>query len=273
MLARHLIGEDRRPARAIGCEGDARGAGADLRPPGVSIAGVQHHQPRILHPTIRVLEGPTIAALQGAPACVPAEVDARAGWQRAARTQVVVQKKAQPDHPPGAEPRVMREHEAHRPDDVRGVAQEHRALAQRLAHEPDVAVLQVAKPAVDQLGAGRRGVRGEIVLLAQQHVEPAPCRVPGDAGAVDAAADDEQVDRVRRGTPHVHSSGAIPWTPEISGTAHASGPHARLWQIVRPSPMGSMTMVTRSSPLIFLFRASTTAPDSCQRSGSAIRPM
>ena len=98
----------------------------------------------------------------------------------------------------------MREHEAHRPDDVRGVAQEHRALAQGLAHESEVAMLQVSKPAVDQLGAGRRGVRGQIVLLAEQHVEAAPRRVPGDAGAVDAAADDEQVDRARHLTPHTH---------------------------------------------------------------------
>ena len=209
-LARHPIGKDRRPARARRCERDARGAGADLRPPGVRIAGVQYHQPRILHPAVRVLEGPAIAALQRAPARVPAEVDARARRQRAAPAEVVVEKEAQPDHPPGAQPGVMREHEAHRPDDVRGVAQEHRALAQGVAHKSEVAVLQVAKPAVDQLGAGRRGVRGQIVLLAQQHVEAAPRRVPGDAGAVDAAADDEQVDRARRRTPHTHLNTAIP---------------------------------------------------------------
>ena len=103
----------------------------------------------------------------------------------------------------------MREHEAHRPDDVRGVAQEHRALAQGLAHEAEVAVLQVAQPAVDQLGAGRGGVRGQIILFAQQHVEAAPRRVSRDAGTVDAAADDEQVDRARRRTPHRHLNTAI----------------------------------------------------------------
>ena len=32
----------------------------------------------------------------------------------------------------------------------------------------------------------------EVVLLAQQHREAAPGRVAGDAGAVDAAADDER---------------------------------------------------------------------------------
>ena len=203
-LARYPVGKDRGPARAARRERDAGGAGADLRTPGAGIAGVQYHQPRILHPAVRVLEGPAIAAPQRAPARVPAEVDARARRQLVAPAEAVVEKEAQPDRPPGAHPGVMREHEAHRPDDVRGVAQEHNALAQGAAHEAEVAVLHVAKPAMDQLGAGRRGVRGQIVLLAQQHVEAAPRRVPGDAGAVDTAADDEQIDRARRRPPHTH---------------------------------------------------------------------
>ena len=98
----------------------------------------------------------------------------------------------------------MRQHEAQRPDDVRGIAEQNRALPQGLAHEPEVAVLQVAQPAVDELGAGGRCVRGQVVLLAQQHVEAAARRVPRDAAAVDAAADDQQVDRARRPIPRVH---------------------------------------------------------------------
>ena len=39
---------------------------------------------------------------------------------------------------------------------------------------------------------------GEIVLLDQQHVEPAPRRVARDRRPVDAAADDEQVEAVHR---------------------------------------------------------------------------
>ena len=37
---------------------------------------------------------------------------------------------------------------------------------------------------------------GEIVLLDQQHAEPAPGRVARDRRAVDAAADDEEVEGV-----------------------------------------------------------------------------
>src|SRR5581483_720889 len=54
-------------------------------------------------------------------------------------------------------------------------------------------VLEIAQAAVDQLGRGRRGRLREIALLHQQHLEAAARRVARDAGAVDAAADDEQV--------------------------------------------------------------------------------
>jgi hypothetical protein len=39
-------------------------------------------------------------------------------------------------------------------------------------------------------------VGGKVVLLDQQHVEPAPGRVARDRRAVDAAADDEKVEAV-----------------------------------------------------------------------------
>ena len=88
---------------------------------------------------------------------------------------------------------------------------------------------------------------------------------PGRVSASPQAASSGCARTFRRGAESGNGRGR---TTEVGPPSHP-----RLRQIVRPSPMGSMTMVTRSSPLIFLFRASTTAPDSCQRSGSAIRPM
>ena len=70
---------------------------------------------------------------------------------------------------------MVREHEAQRPDDVRGVAQQHLALLEGVAHKAQFALLQITQPAVNQLRAGRRGVRGQVVLLAQQDVELSPC--------------------------------------------------------------------------------------------------
>jgi hypothetical protein len=67
------------------------------------------------------------------------------------------------------------------------------ALDQRLAHQPELAIFEIAQPAMDQLGRGGRGVARQIVLLDQQHAQPAPGRIARDPDAVDAAADDQQV--------------------------------------------------------------------------------
>jgi hypothetical protein len=47
---------------------------------------------------------------------------------------------------------------------------------------------------VDQLGGGGGGARREVVLLDQEHAQAAAGGVAGDAGAVDAAAHDREVE-------------------------------------------------------------------------------
>jgi len=41
-------------------------------------------------------------------------------------------------------------------------------------------------------------MRGQVVLFAQQHAQAAAAGITGDAGAVDAATDHQQVDVVHR---------------------------------------------------------------------------
>src|SRR5207245_5587910 len=74
-------------------------------------------------------------------------------------------------------------------------------LLQRLAHQRELVVLEVAQAAVDQLGRRRRGVRGEIVALGQRNAPATAREITRDAGTIDAAADDEyvNVDHRRRG--------------------------------------------------------------------------
>ena len=79
-------------------------------------------------------------------------------------------------------------------DQVGGVAQQALALVQRLVDEAHVAVLQVAQPAVDELGRLGRRARGEVVPLDQRGAQAAGRGVERHAGAGDAAADDEHVE-------------------------------------------------------------------------------
>ena len=85
------------------------------------------------------------------------------------------------------------QHEATALDEVRRDREQALALRQRLAHEAQVEIFEVAQAAMHQLAGGGRRVVREAVLLDEQHGEAAAGRVARDAGAVDSAADDEQV--------------------------------------------------------------------------------
>ena len=64
----------------------------------------------------------------------------------------------------------------------------------RLAHEADVAHLQVPQAAMDQLRRGGRGRRREVAALDERHLEAVRARGFGDPGADDPAADHQQVE-------------------------------------------------------------------------------
>src|SRR4051794_1325538 len=89
---------------------------------------------------------------------------------------------------------MVRQYEAHRPGQVRRVADQHLALDQRLADQPERVDLEIAQAAVDQLGRFGRRARGQVVLLDQQPREAAARRVARDPYAVDAAPDNGEIE-------------------------------------------------------------------------------
>ena len=66
----------------------------------------------------------------------------------------------------------------------------HLLLDARLVHQADAALRQVAQPAVQQAARTAAGAEGKVVLLDQPDPQPAHRRIPGDARADNAAADD-----------------------------------------------------------------------------------
>src|SRR5690606_39022480 len=87
----------------------------------------------------------------------------------------------------------VRQDEPHWPDDVRRRGPEHLALRECLVHEPELVVLEIAKPAMDELGRRRGSARCKIVHFAQDYRIAAADGVPCDPRAVNAASDNEDV--------------------------------------------------------------------------------
>jgi hypothetical protein len=122
------------------------------------------------------------------------EIDSARARQQLAPAQMVVEEEAEPHEPGRTQGRLMRQHEGKRADDMRGVAKQHLALDQRLAHQAEFVIFEIAQSAVDQLGAGRGGSARQVVLLDQQDAEAAADGIACDTGTVDATADDQEID-------------------------------------------------------------------------------
>ena len=169
------------------------GAGAHGGAPGFGVHGVEHHQPRVLHPAVGIEETALDPVLQrGAFGAGPQRQPARAG-QQFALAEAVVEEQASTDHQERALLGRVRQAEAQRPDDVRRGAHDHLALGEGFADHLEFVGLEVAQAAVDQLGRGRGGAAGEVLGFDQQGLQPATLRIAGDAGAVHTAADNGEI--------------------------------------------------------------------------------
>ena len=90
----------------------------------------------------------------------------------------VIRKKACADVGPLPDPMVQRQHERQRLDEVRGEGGEQEvALTQGLPHKGDVALLQVAQSAVDQLARTAGRALGDVALVDQRHAHATTRRI------------------------------------------------------------------------------------------------
>ena len=133
----------------------------------------QDHQPRVVDARVGVDEALVEALLEARAPAAALEVDAEGTGQRLAARDVVVEEEPGADHPRRPQVRLVRQHERQRLDEVRRLRDQHLALGERLGHQPELVVLEVAQAAVDQLGAPLRGGRREVVALDEQRREPA----------------------------------------------------------------------------------------------------
>ena len=82
---------------------------------------------------------------------------------------------------------------------VRRVLPQDAPFLQRLHHERDVALLEIAHAPVHQLRTATRRALAEVVLLEQQHLVAARGGIDGDPDSSGAAADDREVARAVHG--------------------------------------------------------------------------
>src|SRR6185312_6369920 len=218
---------------------DEGGAGGDLRAVQRGVAGDGDGQPRIVDDAIGIDESLAGAAIERGAARVAVEPDRLGAGQGAGAAEMVVEKEAGAHHPARPQPRRMRQHKAHRPHQAGRRAQQHRALGKRLAHELEIVPLEIAQPAMDHLARRGGGPAGEVALLAQKHLEPAPCGVADDPATVDAAANDGEV--VAADHDKRRSANSTNPAPASASVTYAGGVAMRgryVWTLATPTALG-----------------------------------
>ncbi len=162
------------------------------------------HQPRVVHLAVVEESGspqPVAPQVLGVVADLiwPQHSEAR---RAAEARQTPVGEEGGANLPEGR-PAVLedRPQEGNRAHQVRVQTEQEIPLPTGLPGQAELALRDVAKPAVNQLGGAARGSGGEVTALDEQRSEPAGGRVPENARAGDAAADDQQVDALALGPP------------------------------------------------------------------------
>ena len=185
------------PAAILAPRMGAGGPGQNLCAPLCRIQSVQHHQPRIIDPAIGIFKPARVLIKDRGTFRVAPQIQRPRPRQLFPPAKMVVQKQPQPDQPRRTVVGRMRQHKAHRPDDMRGGVEQDLPLDQRLPHQAKFVILQIAQAAMHQLARPRRSALRQIVLFAQHHLQPAPGRIPRNPGPVDAASDHEKIHDIR----------------------------------------------------------------------------
>ena len=191
---RRRICRRHRPGAVLAAGRNDGRAGEHLRPPFGGVERVEHHQARIVDPAVGIFEAARIAIEQRRPFRIAPQVQRARARQPPAPAQMVVEEQAEPHQPGRPVLRAVRQHEAQRPDDVGCGLQQHLALDQRLAHQPELVIFEIAQPPVHQLARARRRPFGQVPLLGQHNRQPTPRRIPRKTSTVDPTADHKQID-------------------------------------------------------------------------------
>ncbi len=114
-----------------------------------------------------------------------------------ARREKVVEGHARAEVGPVEDRSTERKQKRNRPGQMRAkLLDQQTPLAERLGHQAEPELLQVAQAAVRETARAARGAAGEVVLLDEPDGQPTRCRIERTPGSDDPSAGHEDVENV-----------------------------------------------------------------------------
>src|ERR1700678_4436817 len=107
---------------------------------------------------------------------------------------MVEKNQPEPQQPSRPQPGMVRQYETKRPDDMGRDLPEDFALDQRLAHQPELIIFQIAQAAMHELGRPRRRSARQVIHFAKENRISASGGIARDTAAVNAAPYDREVE-------------------------------------------------------------------------------
>ena len=140
VLDRHL------PHAVLTLEAACAGSGPDDGAARSRIERVEQHQPRVVDEAVGIFEAAGEPALgERFAQAIVGEIERPCRWQELSAAEMVIKKETEPQQPGGSKLVVVRQHEAQRLDDVRRHPPQHLALDQRLAHQAEFIIFEIAQ--------------------------------------------------------------------------------------------------------------------------------
>ena len=212
---------------------DRAGAGADIGAAIGGIAGVQRDEARVVDKAVGIFKALDVAAgNQRVADHVVGEIDRARRRQQVSPADMVVKKEAEPEQPGRTQARMVRQHESKRANDVGRDLPEDFALDQRLAHQAELVIFEIAQTAMHELGRpGRRPAR-QIIHFTEENGISTARRIARDAAAIDTPSDDREVENpIQRTLPRrVAFTSAISLSILIRSQAKAKAKRKWNWR-------------------------------------------
>ncbi|SPU76496.1 Uncharacterised protein [Brucella suis] len=143
------------PAAIFAACGDDRCTGENGRALFGGTHRIERHEARIVHPAIGIFKTLGVLVEDRRAFRVALQIERTRAGKFFAPAQMVIEKQAKPHQPGRAILRAVRQHEAHRPDDMGCRIRKHFALDQRFAHKAELIIFEIAQTAMHQLAGAR----------------------------------------------------------------------------------------------------------------------
>ena len=181
------------------------GAGTDFCATFFGVHRIECHKTGIIDPCVRIFKSLGEQVFERCRGLIRFHIQRACCRQKFAPADMIIKEETQPQQPCRTHTAAMiRQNEAHRFHQMRGIGPDHLTLHQGFTHKAKFIMFQIAQTTVNQLGSAGGCAAGQIFHFGKAGVKTTPDRITRNTTAVNTTANNENI--IVRICNHVASS-------------------------------------------------------------------